>query len=203
MFGFPCITRQPVLQKLGGIVLHKDLGFEVDPSIQSQILVIGPGIAIRTTVFAAAIGIHALTEVHVRTVIFADDALGIVVQKLCRDATQLFEELGIVFEVGVIWYGMNAAEAIRRIDGGTAAMRSWQPHRPFVDVAHNGSFQTNPVNRLNDSPRQRFTAEPRIQILDGHLFHATTSSVGGTSQVRRDDNIVQLQQRVIAWQWFG
>jgi hypothetical protein len=144
----PCLTSQPILEKVGCIMLHEDLGFKIDPGVQSQILVVGAGVAVRATMFAAAIRVHAIAEIHIRTVVCADDALGVIVEKPCRDATQLCEKIRIILEVGVIRYGMNAGDAVRRIDSRTAAMRS----RPVVDLAHNGSFQANPAIRLNDSP---------------------------------------------------
>ena len=65
---------------------------------------------------APAIRVHTVTEVDIGTIVFADNALGVIVEKLRRDAPQLFNEIGIVLKVGVVWHGVYATEAIRRID---------------------------------------------------------------------------------------
>lgn len=78
----------------------------------------GTGVAIATAMFAATVGVDAVTEGDVRAVVVTKEGFGLIGKELrlrCgRDEVFFVDE---VFEVGCCG---DSLEAVRRADGGAA-----------------------------------------------------------------------------------
>jgi len=78
----PARPEQLRAQELGQLVLHGDLGLEVEPRREAEVLVRGPRVAVDAAVLAAAVRVDADVEADVGTVVVGERRARGVAQEL-------------------------------------------------------------------------------------------------------------------------
>jgi hypothetical protein len=78
--GHPFRSGEELAEQLRGVLLDEDLGLEIEPGVQAQVLVSRAGVAIAAPMAASAVRIDAVAEGNVGAVVLGDDAPGAVGQ---------------------------------------------------------------------------------------------------------------------------
>ena len=89
------------------------------PALNPRYFVSRAGIAIGTPVLATAIGIDVITKGNIRTVILADNRLGLIGQILRSHGSEGIDKLLVVLQVLKVIIYPDAFKAIRRRGRGT------------------------------------------------------------------------------------
>ena len=81
-------------------MLHVDFRLEINSRIETQIFMIRSRIAVTATMFAAAVAVQAVAKRDIGGIVFADDALRRIGQKLRFVLPKFFE---IIFVIHPAW----------------------------------------------------------------------------------------------------
>jgi hypothetical protein len=111
------------------ILLDDDFGFEVEARREAEVLMRRSGIAVRTTVLAASVRVHAGREAHIWAVVARDYRAGGFQQQLRGDqrfATGRFRVVGAIAVI-VSRRVVNSIESIRRVGYRAATAKAKSP----------------------------------------------------------------------------
>ena len=134
---------------------------------------------------AAPVLIDAGPERHVGGVIFADDTLRRIVQKLGRHPPQLREELGIVLKICVVGNGVSLQKPILRLDHRASSVRGGTR----VTRVEGGCHCDSSERRVSQHSRcQSFKRKQRatIKSLTDHPCNCRSPKNAGRPQCRSD-----------------
>lgn len=90
--GFPVFSGYPFFEQLRGTVFGHDLRFEIETGIETEILVVGAGVAVGAAMFAPAVGIETVGEADVGALIGGEYRLAFVPENF-GDGSSRFEIL--------------------------------------------------------------------------------------------------------------
>ena len=127
----PRLLRQLRLEQFGRTFLHEQPRLKINPRVVAEVFVVGPRVAVGAAMLAAAVGIEAVGEADVRTVVRGDERFRIVAEELGAKASRL--EIGIdlrdLFPRPVVALDREALEAVRRtLDRAATAMGKVDGH---------------------------------------------------------------------------
>src|SRR2546426_4435982 len=144
-------------QQLRRVLLHHDLGFEVEAGGEAEEFVERARVAIDATVLAAAIRIHAGFEAHIRAVVVIDDGVRVVPEELRRRR----RFVGVV--PVRVRFQRDLLEAVRRILDGATGAKGWRIGLHFSVKSRSGFYSKYPFTgikrwRESASPAERMTS---------------------------------------------
>ena len=130
----PFLGQEFAAQQFRRIVFHHDLGFEIEPGREAEILVIWPSVAIGAAVLAAAIRIDAVREADVGTVVVGDDRARVIDEELRarRGASSGGHSGSGTYSSGMKRFGGFEA-APRTFMGNSVQMNTYPSKTSFAD----------------------------------------------------------------------
>ncbi len=167
------------------LVLDHDLGFEIKPGVQAEIFVRRARVAIGAAVLATTVGVDAVAEADIGTVVRGQNRLRIVRQKLGRHRATRSQQLVIRRELIDIRFPPQRLEPVRR-----AGRRPAPHHSCSLVVRHD---ENRVASRGEERDAQPALVDERTlrEIIPWTIVAGSLPPSRATTQVAKSRNDAQ------------